>query len=187
MQITKKRNFQNMIKVAIVMTIATIRRLLLSKKTIGITILCLIPVIIFSLWSFDVFPKETAKEYLANLKKVFKTKKSFSQISKVIIQGKEYWLNNGWTPVKSEAGDIVAAIVVCRDITKEEKETILLKAKNKEKAYTTLFKVSYFCKRNLSKIVVGSIIFIIGTMFLINYITHLLSIPLGLSAIVPDR
>jgi ABC-2 type transport system permease protein len=58
----KKRSgfdLSNNLNVAIVMTLATIRQLLFSKKTIGIIPLCLVPILIFSLWSADAFPKDT--------------------------------------------------------------------------------------------------------------------------------
>ncbi len=66
MQRLKKRNFQTILRVALSMTIATMRRLLFSKKTIGIIVLCLIPIIIFSLWSFNVFPRDEDKLYTNN-------------------------------------------------------------------------------------------------------------------------
>lgn len=58
MSVRKKRNLQNIIKMAIRMTYITIRRLLFSKKTIGILCLCFIPIFIFALWSVDAFPEE---------------------------------------------------------------------------------------------------------------------------------
>jgi ABC-2 type transport system permease protein len=55
---TKNRNFQQFIAIALVMTMATMKRLLFSKKTIGLILLCMIPILVFSLWSVDAFPKD---------------------------------------------------------------------------------------------------------------------------------
>ena len=54
----KSRNIQQHLALAILLTKATIKRLLFSKKTIGIICLCLIPIVVSSLWSVDAFPKE---------------------------------------------------------------------------------------------------------------------------------
>lgn len=66
MKIGQKRDLPTLLKIAITMTIATTRRLLLSKKTAGIVILCLIPIIIFSLWSVDAFPKDEEEHFAAH-------------------------------------------------------------------------------------------------------------------------
>ena len=58
MKRNEKRILERIIPISIILTWATIRKLLISKKVIGIIVLCLIPVIIFSLWRFDMFPED---------------------------------------------------------------------------------------------------------------------------------
>jgi ABC-2 type transport system permease protein len=48
------------------MTTATIKRLLFSKKTVGIVTLCFIPILIFGLWSAGAFPKDESTLYEEN-------------------------------------------------------------------------------------------------------------------------
>ena len=54
----KRRDFRTFISIGILTTLTTIKQLILSKKMIGIIALCLIPIIIFSLWSAGAFPEE---------------------------------------------------------------------------------------------------------------------------------
>jgi hypothetical protein len=63
MNSVKKRDFNRIMSVAIIMTTATVKRLLLSKKTLGIVALCFIPILIFALWSAGAFPGDESREY----------------------------------------------------------------------------------------------------------------------------
>jgi ABC-type transport system involved in multi-copper enzyme maturation permease subunit len=58
-----KQEISKSLNTALIITFATIKQLLLSKKVIGIIILCLIPIIVFSLWSADAFPQEKETLY----------------------------------------------------------------------------------------------------------------------------
>jgi len=58
MKHNKGRNFNQLFTIAILMVKSTAKRLLFSKKTIGIIVLCLIPILIFSLWHAGVLEAE---------------------------------------------------------------------------------------------------------------------------------
>lgn len=58
MRKNRKRSLNQYFTIALIMTKATIKRLLFSKKTIGIIVLCLIPILIFGLWHAGVFEEE---------------------------------------------------------------------------------------------------------------------------------
>ncbi len=60
------RNFRSFISIGILTTVATIKKLMFSKKMIGIILLCLIPIIVFSLWSGGAFPEDTELIHLNN-------------------------------------------------------------------------------------------------------------------------
>ena len=62
----KGRRLNQIIPIAVITIWATIKRLLFSKKTIGIVVLCLTPIILFSLWRFDMFPQERELLYDSN-------------------------------------------------------------------------------------------------------------------------
>lgn len=66
----KKRSINQHLSIALIMTKNTIKRLLFSKKTFGIILLCLIPIIVFSLWSAGVFPKEEERFYTTTWKNI---------------------------------------------------------------------------------------------------------------------
>jgi ABC-type transport system involved in multi-copper enzyme maturation permease subunit len=57
------RGSNGLVNIAIIITLGTVKRLLLSKKTYGIICLCLIPIIVFSLWRADAFPDEDETKY----------------------------------------------------------------------------------------------------------------------------
>jgi ABC-type transport system involved in multi-copper enzyme maturation permease subunit len=66
----KKRSISQHLTIALIITKNTIKRLLFSKKTFGIILLCLIPIIVFSLWSAGVFPQEEERFYTTNWRNI---------------------------------------------------------------------------------------------------------------------
>ena len=59
----KGRNINRLLQTSVIITWVTIKRLLYSKKTLGIIVLCLIPIILFSLWRFDMLPADEEEMY----------------------------------------------------------------------------------------------------------------------------
>jgi hypothetical protein len=66
MKIEPKRDLNQIMAVAMIMTVATVKRLLFSKKTLGIVTLCFIPILIFGLWSAGAFPEDESTLYKDN-------------------------------------------------------------------------------------------------------------------------
>ena len=70
---------------------------------------------------FDLFPKEIATEYSKSLRGVFKTGKGHTAESKMIVAGRETWINTSLNPVKNNKGKVVAILGVTRDITERRR------------------------------------------------------------------
>lgn len=62
-KITKSRDIKQLMQTAIIISHFSMKRLLFSKTTLSLVFLCLIPVIVFSLWVGGVFPQETKNLY----------------------------------------------------------------------------------------------------------------------------
>jgi ABC-type transport system involved in multi-copper enzyme maturation permease subunit len=60
---SKSRDIKQIFQTALIITFSSMRRLLFSKTTIGLILLCLIPILVFGLWVGGVFPEETEDLY----------------------------------------------------------------------------------------------------------------------------
>jgi len=65
----------------------------------------------------DISPRGIAAEYITNLNQIFTTGTTWMGESKLIIGGRELWIQNFLNPVKDQKGEIIAVMCVSRDIT----------------------------------------------------------------------
>jgi ABC-type transport system involved in multi-copper enzyme maturation permease subunit len=87
----RSRDLNQLLQTAKILTFSSIKRLLFSKTTIGLILLCLIPILVFSLWVGGVFPQETEDLYekeIVNYKNVYESQvvelqKNFGDLSLV--------------------------------------------------------------------------------------------------------
>ncbi|MCL5318633.1 MAG: PAS domain S-box protein [Thaumarchaeota archaeon] len=86
---------------------------------------------------FDLFPKELASLYARSVKNVFQTNQSLTKESKIIVVGKELWINTSLNPVRDSAGKITSVIGASRDIT--EHKRLEDELQESEKRYRLLF------------------------------------------------
>lgn len=82
---------------------------------------------------FELFPKEIATRYSGNLKKVFKTNKSSSHESKMVVEGKESWLSVSLNPVCDHNGKVESVMGMARDITELKQAAEQIKRSLEEK------------------------------------------------------
>lgn len=67
-----------------------------------------------TLWDF--FPKEIADRHAANIRKLIETEKGANIVSLTTIQGQPRWYNTTIEPLRDDCGNVIAAIVIARDI-----------------------------------------------------------------------
>jgi PAS domain S-box-containing protein len=82
---------------------------------------------------FELFPKEIATKYSESLKKVFKTSKSSSYESRMVVEGKESWQSVNLNPVHDHTGKVVSVMGVSRDITAHKQADEQIRASLEEK------------------------------------------------------
>lgn len=82
---------------------------------------------------FELFPNEIATRYSVNLKKVFKTNKSSSHESKMVVEGKESWLSVSLNPICDHNGKVESVMGVSRDITAQKQAQEKIKRSLEEK------------------------------------------------------
>ena len=86
----------------------------------------------------ELFPKETAEDYLTDLQEVIRTGKPRSTISKLVVGEKEIWIDTSLNPVKVR-NKVTAVIGVSKDISDRKKTEEALK-ESEEKLSTILQK-----------------------------------------------
>ena len=70
---------------------------------------------------WDLFPKQYADSQAADVRKVIKTEQGMNRFIVTEIQGKQRWYNVTIEPLRNAAGNVIAAMVLARDITEFKK------------------------------------------------------------------
>ena len=87
---------------------------------------------------FELFPEEVVKNYSKNLKKVFKTGRSYSSETRIVAGNKESWISATLSPVIDRKGKVTSVIGISRDIT-ESKKRIEESLRESEEKLRTMF------------------------------------------------
>ena len=97
---------------------------------------------------FDFHKPEFAARMMKRIKKVARSGKSLTEEIEVPLKGKKLWFLEQSTPVKDEAGNVVAITTICRNITKLKKKEEQLQVSLREKE-VLLREIHHRVKNNL--------------------------------------
>jgi PAS domain S-box-containing protein len=86
---------------------------------------------------FEIFPENTAAQFLKNIKNVFDTGNNLFIEEKMVVQNHELYNSTSLNPVKDGSGKVIAVTGIVRDLTEHKKaEEALLESQKRFQALT---------------------------------------------------